>query len=75
MPSLRQLDGWEAAGSMNNIAQKSDRHATTIAADLRKLATAAPDHAHLLNEAATALYRQASTIALVKGAFKGSPYA
>lgn len=53
----------------------SDRHATTIAADLRKLATAAPVHADLLNEAATALYRQASTIALVKGAFKGSLYA
>lgn len=46
------------------------RHPTEVARDLGKLKDRCPDQAALIEEAVSALFRQAATIASVKAAIK-----
>ena len=46
------------------------RHATLIAGDLEKLRDLIPEQSAIINEAVSALYRQAATIAIVRGAIR-----
>lgn len=47
-----------------------NRHATEVAGDLAKLADRIPEQSAIIQEAVSALYRQAAIIAQVKAAFK-----
>jgi len=47
-----------------------NRHPTLIAGDLEKLRDLIPEQTALINEAVSALYRQAAIIAQVKGAIR-----
>ena len=47
-----------------------NRHPTIIAGELEKLRDLIPDQTALIQEAVSALYRQAATIAQAKAAFK-----
>ena len=46
------------------------RHATQIAGELEKLLDLIPEQSPLINEAVSALYRQAAIIAQAKAAFR-----
>lgn len=48
----------------------NNRHATEVARDLSKLADLIPAQSAIINEAVSALYRQAAMIAQVKAAMK-----
>lgn len=47
-----------------------NRHATQIANDLKRLKDFLPQHEALIEEAVSALYRQAAIIAEVKAVFR-----
>ena len=57
-------------GAKGMICHADSRHATAIADDLSRLKDRCPEQSEIIEEAVSALYRQAAIIAEVKAVFR-----